>query len=120
MTNLSELAGVANNDGGFTYNPMGDFFPSSGFAVGIFKNKEKRIASPILSTEHLAEFVEFVEDQLRVPGCCIGGWLVAGIWYLDVSVLMPTFESAIELAKEHDQIAIYNLSTHETIYLKNL
>jgi hypothetical protein len=118
MTNLLQLAFVANRTGGFTYDPQKDTLREEGFAVSIFKNKEMIVDSPVLSGHDIYRFVDSAAQELLVPGACVGAWKNDGKWYLDVSVVMPTFYGAMELAKSNNQLAIFDLDTKETIYTK--
>lgn len=119
-TGYLALAARANRDGGFTYDPKRDLFPTAGFSTGIFKNKERQLKTRTLLPSDIAAYVETVVQELLVPGACLGGWFDDGTWYLDVSVVLPTFEAAVELCKQHDQLAFYDLSAGKTIYMKDL
>lgn len=107
-------------DGGFTYDPKRDVFPTSGFATGVFKGREVKV--PLIDFTHrdIAAFVDKNADALLVPGAVLGCWLDEGVIYLDTSVVVPTFEAAVELCKQHDQLAFYDLSAGKTIYMKDL
>jgi hypothetical protein len=48
----------------------------------------------------------------------VGTWLHEGRIYLDPVALIPDRDNALALAREHDQIAIYNLATAETVTVK--
>ena len=45
-----------------------------------------------------------------------GTWVDDGTAYVDLVALIKDRRAALELAREHDQLAIYHLGTEETVY----
>jgi hypothetical protein len=119
MTNYLDLAARVL-DGGFTYDPKTDTFPTSGFATGIWKGREVQV--PLIEFTHrdLANFVDKNAKALLTPGVVFGSWLYEGAVYIDVSMVVPTFGQAVDLCRHHDQIAFYDLARRETVYMKDI
>lgn len=117
---LIKLAGVAYNllrsAGGFTLRAdNGDSAPSSGYVVSLSGNE---VTIPE-NTLQPADIVEYFVNRSTIRDY-FGGWIDNGLTYLDVSVIIPSLESAIQLAKENSQIAIYDLSAGRSIKLETV
>lgn len=111
------LAHRANEQGGFTFNPSSNAFPTSGCAVSCFPGHEYIIERDRLLPEDIASYLKKVEVVLTQPGACLGAWKDGHRWFLDVSCVVSTREEAAGLGREHNQIAYYDLGAGETIYL---
>lgn len=108
-------------NGGCTVNVFTGISPSVGYAVSIYPECERRIEShdaAILSEAIAAYIVEF-SDILRSAVNCLGTWDNPEdcLIYLDISAVYQSLEDAIRIGRENSQIAIFDLSTFETIEL---
>lgn len=59
----------------------------------------------------LRKAFDFARDHQKV----FGGWRSGGKYYFDASMLIADKEEAIRVAKENNQLAIYNIKTAEYI-----
>lgn len=95
-----------------------------GFTIDIesFKPVTKGIAVAYLETQnsHSKESLQKVINHAKMNHNKIGGWLDDDLYYFDSVRIFETseLEKAIEFAKEQKQIAIFNLTTFETIEIK--
>jgi fructokinase len=95
-----------------------------GFTIDIesFKPITKGIAVAYLETQnsHSKESINKVIIHAKNNENTIGGWLEKNLYYFDSVKIFETkdLEKAIEFAKEQKQIAIFNLTTFETIEIK--
>lgn len=95
-----------------------------GFTIDIrsFKPVTKGIAVAYLETQnsHSKDSIEKVIIHAKNNQNVVGGWLEEDLYYFDSVRIFETkdLEKAIEFAKEQKQIAIFNLTTFETIEIK--
>jgi hypothetical protein len=111
----SLLALVEQPDGGFTVDPRTGEGVYGGYAVAIHPD-----CCAVLAELTLGDVLEFLlrrADTLALPGRVLGGWRdpADGRIYLDVSILVEDREQALELAREYDQLAVFDFSTGESI-----
>jgi hypothetical protein len=91
--------------------------PHSGFMVS-FAGFEKVLENPTIT-----DIVNYVEENSEylyaLPDAYVGGWFDAesGKYFLDISENVQDKEQALWLAAERKQLAIFDLSTFESIYL---
>lgn len=101
-------------DGGFTLVPETLGSVRGGYAVGIAPE-----ATRVLGSVTVGDLLEFLVSTplLAVPGTLFGGWHdpADGRIYLDVSVLVEDRDTAIRIAKDHDQLAVFDFATGESI-----
>ena len=60
---------------------------------------------------------EFIENK---KGLYIGLWLDNDIMYIDVSIHIIDYLEALEVARDNDQLAIFDLKNKDSIYLNYL
>jgi len=101
--------------GGFTYDPISGFAPTSGFAVSPFPDRETAIPASELKAQHLLDFASRNADLLAKPGYFIGGWRDGDVVYVDVTVVADDDHEAARIGEEFDQQAFFNLSTGEVV-----
>lgn len=95
-----------------------------GFTIDLtsFKPITKGIAVAYLETQnsHSKESIKKVIIHAKNNEKTLGGWLEDNLYYFDSVRIFETrdLEKAIEFAKEQKQIAIFNLTTFETIEIK--
>jgi len=121
MANLINFKNSIIANGGSSYNLLtGEFNPNNGFMVSI-KGHELSIPYNLNGIQYdIARYIKSKADIL-ISGLSenkfLGAWLDNGLLYLDVSILVDTEIEAIQLAKENNQLAYFNNSTKESIYI---
>ena len=105
------LAGLLKSAGGFTHNLLDDKDDAHGFAVALPGHEETFEGSA--SAENIAAYVKRHFKELTGKGAHFGGWYNAddGKTYLDVSRVHGQFNEALADAREHKQIALFDLDT---------
>jgi len=111
---------VASPGGGFTYEPLTNGSPTSGFVVSAHKDREKIIKASNFREKHIVEYLNKNADLLIKPNKFFGAWHneKTGLVHLDVTEIHDTLETAMAQAKKIDEIAIFDLSTFEEIMAK--
>ena len=124
---MKEMVSRVVEGGGFTYNPATGSSPTTGFAVSPYKDREfvMDLTPPSGDMaqwreslrEVCREFTSNNKDLLGRKGAHFGGWWDkdANKFYLDVSLVIPDRAEAMQVAKDNDQEAIFDLGTMETI-----
>ena len=98
--------------GGFTYDPRNDeFFTGQGFAVSVKGNE--RIISGIPFAVDFVAYSIMHSEILNMADHYLGGWLYEGNTYLDISIVLSDFDIAVHTAREHGEIAVYDLGNNE-------
>jgi len=114
-----QLAAMAR-DGGFTFNPKRSEMRSKGVAVAVSKENERKVRVEEFSEDSIRQYARDHAELLAQPRHHLGAWreIEKGVdyVYLDVSVVMPSLESAADLGRANDQISIFDLSTFTTHY----
>lgn len=115
MLKVSELKEMVKNNGGFSINANGDS-PKSGFMVSV-KDLYKIDLDYIEQNE-----IDFASDIASEINGYIGGWLDTQSdspfnFYMDISINIQDKEKAIGVARENNQLAIYDVANGKTIYL---
>ena len=123
MKTTQMLADNANVHGGFTYSPWSGLLARTGYAVACYPGHEVRHCRAMLTPDDIAGFYDawcldcedpFI-DGPNNPENHIGAWQDGDTWYLDVSRVVPDLETALQLAREHHQLAVYDLAEGRTI-----
>jgi hypothetical protein len=97
----------------------------AGFAVSIMPDNELKVFMRTLDSNVIAKsligFMETNKEILSSPENHIGIWYDKenNQLYFDITQVVPTEKGAMDLAKTHKQVAVFNLSTADTIYLNN-
>lgn len=91
---------------------------TKGFPVGV--GFEETIEGKDVSPDQLDRFRNVYQEELNKPGRQIGTWYNEkdNKTYVDVVQIAETQEEAVELGREHGELAVYNLETGETIPLE--
>ncbi len=100
-------------NGGASYNLNGHS-PSKGFMVSNF-GTEKKIPLNQFNKKVLKNYIKANKKHLK--NAFIGTWIDSNIVYLDISKKEKDKNKALEIAKKNKQLAIFNLSNFESIYL---
>ena len=116
---LKELIEKAEREGGATYQYINNYYPSTGYAVAIHKEKEQRV--PALTEIALIHFIHENYDLLLDRYNFLGIWHNDddGMYYLDIVTVATTYFRALTIAKENKQKAFYDLETGKTINIED-
>jgi hypothetical protein len=108
--------------GGFTYDAVTHTFMNigdKGFAVSPYKGRERVFDQPIIRMD-LMQYIRDNADLLGQPGHAVGGWDDEnGHQVLDVSVIAPTKDEALTLARANNQDAIFDFRAGQSIAAKD-
>lgn len=108
-----ELHARALANGGFTYRVADGTYPTDGFAVAIPGHERQFLRN--FGPEAIADYMRERRNVFDSAGHCLGCWLHDGLWYLDVSIVLPTYRQALAEGRRNLQIAVYDLGRGETI-----
>lgn len=100
--------------GGFSYTIHGNA-PSGGCMVSPYKGAERVYDAASLSRSDVKAYRDNHRELLGRPDHYLGGWRDGDKVYLDVSVHAPDRTTASALARQHGQLAYYDLDTGETV-----
>jgi hypothetical protein len=108
-------ANTRQADGGFSIDANTGHAVTGGYAVAAHPDREVILAECTMGD--LLEFMIRNADLLSLPGVIMGGWHDPEDHrvYLDVSILVEDRDEAIKLAVDHDQLAIFDFATGESI-----
>lgn len=109
------LAEMAARDGGFTVDVHTFRRPDSGFAFSARPDCERRLAR--LTPRAIRAYARDYARDLLPNGAHLGAWRDGGTWYLDVSTVTEDETLARVLAFAASQLAIFNLSTGQSVSL---
>jgi hypothetical protein len=103
---------AAQNPEGFTVDARTLQSVTSGYAVALAATQNS------FGAEGLDRVVNYVNTHDGVNA--FGGWMdqKTGLYYYDATVIVNDLTAALALARENDQIAIFDLNTFEEIRLK--
>lgn len=101
---------------GISYSPLyGNLSGNKGFAVSPYKEREQIF--DFLDEMQLRDYFVSNLDLLALENHFLGAWVEKGKAYLDVSVFEVNELKARQIARNANQLAIFNLETLETIYI---
>jgi hypothetical protein len=110
ITSLEDKA----RSGGFTYSTVSHKSPSKGFAFSPYPKRSKVIDTKAMTPAVMRQYISDNQDLLSKRGHFLGAWReqadgVDRIW-LDVSVVAPTKTQAMQLGRQYNQIAAWDLA----------
>jgi hypothetical protein len=115
---IDDVVNLHQENGGATFNPFkGDLADTKNYSVSIYPERTKILPGNPAKTDkgkfkkQLHSFVEANSDLLKDSKNSLGTWYDADSnqTYLDISVTLPHKNTAIALAKKHNQKAIFDL-----------
>ena len=117
---FNTLASVAleklHSAGGFTFRAVnGDSAPTSGYVVSLLGQEEKHKLSDI-DAGKIGEYFANRPDTIDY----FGGWIENDIVFLDVCVIAPSLETALQVARDNRQKAIFDLASGQSIYVETV
>lgn len=104
-------------DGGFTIDPRTGYGIEHGYAVAIFPEFSLEIDAEQVNIDTIRRYLTQHHADLETTGTAFGGWhdpATDKVW-LDVSMTTRGRAMAEEIAKIHNQIAIFDLDRGESI-----
>lgn len=116
-TLLNEIVYLTKEAGGVTVNLNDGYKPAAGYAVAAYPSRE--VITARLDIESLESYIVDNADVLRLPAHYLGTWYNPdnGKVYLDISIVEFERAAALETARRFNQLAIFDLSSFETITL---
>jgi len=115
---VAEIQALHEENGGSTVNLyFGDLGGAELYAVSLYPDRSVVVEGSDIPEDVLRSFIEANEQLLQDPRVSVGTWYNSenGLTYLDLSATLPDREEAIELGRQYNQIAIFDLSTFEEI-----
>jgi hypothetical protein len=110
------VTALAAPDGGFTIDPTGRPV-TDGYAVAIHPERSYTVPVDAVTADDLRRYAVRFGDLLAVPGTTFGGWHDPGsgtVW-LDISWITHDLDEALATARQHDQIAIFDVRSGASI-----
>lgn len=102
-------------NGGLTIKPFQNEKPETGYMVAL-EGYELQVPVTEFFTGVVADYIgQHAQKLMANPSLCLGTWVNEGIVYLDLSENISSKEQALELGKERNQLAIFNLETFEEV-----
>lgn len=105
------LSKIAKPDGGFSYQPITEEVPKTGYALSPYPERSFAVNVNDLKITDLWDYVQKNGDLLAEQKHYFGAWHDPGTGkvFLDVSVVVQDENEAAELARAKDQIAYFDL-----------
>ena len=102
-------------NGGLTIKPFTGEKPDSGYMVAL-EGFELKVPVAEFFTGVVADYIgEHAKALMDNSSLCLGTWVNEGTVYLDLSENVPNREKALELGRERNQLAVFNLETFEEV-----
>ena len=114
----NKIMEIIENKGATLDKDYNNFNSSVGFMVSV-KGQEVKVNKNDIQgiKKEIENKREFIKDK---KGLFIGLWLEDDILYIDVSVHIINYLRALEVARNNEQKAIYDLEKNDSIYLTYL
>jgi len=103
---------IKNNPEGFSLKPNGELAKhTEGFYVSITNNsgfKQKSLINKVIRLK---------TENFKASNLLYGGWTENKKLYLDLSLWVKDLNTALNLGKNFNQTAIYDIENNESIYI---
>ena len=111
----NKIMEIIKDEGATLDSNYNDFKSDKGFMVSI-KGQEVKVDKNDIQgiKKEIEKKREFIKDKKELY---IGLWLDSDIMYIDVSIHIIDYLEALEVARDNDQLAIYDLKNKTSIYL---
>ena len=121
MSNLINFKNSIINDNGASYNLLtGQFNPDNGYMVSMQDHESITVFNTESVQYEICRYVR-AKAELLMAGISdtnfLGGWLVEGYLYLDISMHELDLNEALRIAKNNNQLAIFDCKNKVSIYL---
>jgi len=107
-----------NHNGGITVDRKGIEYKGIGYAVAISKHTEIVIREDLFFPELIDQVMAIFKNELKQDQVFLGIWKDDNKIYFDLSEVIHDKDQAIKIAKERDQLGIFDFNTMETIETK--
>ncbi len=117
IAKLAAMAGALSvPDGGFSVDPRTGADVGQGYAVSVHPECERVFAGQVTADDLFVYLVEMA-DTVSLPGRVWGGWRdpETGKAYLDVSAVTDSRSAALDLARAHHQLAVFDFAACASI-----
>lgn len=106
---------IIKNEGATLDSNYNDFKSDNGFMVSL-KGQEVKVNKNDIQgiKKEIEKKRDFIQDK---KGLYIGLWLDNDIMFIDVSIHIIDYMEALEIARDNDQLAIFDLKKKDSIYL---
>jgi len=114
--NVEQILNHVKQHGGITLNhELDEKVFRKGYMVSM-RHYETKLNLDEIGKENLWSVIKgYNEFSKRLIGSYVGLWVDEAILYLDISLHIYDKEAALDLAKKHEQIAIYGFEEKESI-----
>lgn len=96
---------------------------TSGYSISPFKNREAIIDATVSLDKQMVEVSNYVRNNISVlkqnPNYKLGSWMSDGKIYLDIVVIENDLKTAMKMASDASQKAIFDLSKFATINVRD-
>lgn len=109
------LASHEQWDGSTMHFRWGDLSGTPLYVVSLFPDLGIIKSGKEITEEELTAFIKNNYELFKDPRVCLGTWFNGqdGNTYIDINVVLADLDRALELGKEYNQIAVFNLETFE-------
>lgn len=116
MASLQSLYMALQAGEGFSVNSDQRTFQGRGYAVGGTEVPSLVVENDSLSFNQFSTAMKNMASQMLDPDTqVIGGWVDAGMAFIEVSDVVRSKYVALELAKARNEIAIYDFNTQSEV-----
>lgn len=112
---IENIYEICKKNKGITLTKALNIYSGNGYAISK-PGYEKKIKDVSLSKFHY--MIKIYQKKVSNRNEYIGIWIENDIWYFDISLISNNLDKAKELAKEYNQIAIFDFNTFKTIYME--
>ena len=115
---LEDIKRIIENEGATLDYNLNDFKSDRGYIVSL-KGQEVKVNKNDIKgiKKEIEKKREFIKDK---RGLFIGLWVEDDMMYIDVSIHIVNYLRALEVARNNEQKAIYDLKKNDSIYLTYL
>jgi hypothetical protein len=111
---VNQIVNELHSNGGATWNlSKGNMAGTDNYAVSIYPDRAQILDG--VDFDRVEEFIASNHDLLDNPENSFGAWTHDGKVYMDVVATVPDVAQAVELGKQHNQIAIWDLKNAREI-----
>lgn len=113
--NDKKIMEILENKGATLDKHYNNFTSNRGFMVSL---KGEEVKTEINNIEEIKKEIEKKKEKIKnIDNIYIGLWVDNGLMYIDISIYIVDYLEALEVARNNDQLAIYNLKDNTSIYL---
>lgn len=106
---------AVTKDHGFTFHDHIGDGPKDGYMVSVDKDSEQVMPMLGLHPDQIADYRDMHQQELKDPENYLGGWVYKGKVYLDISHHVADQNQALALARQHQQLGVYDIGHGQTV-----